>query len=68
MYVIFLLKNVQMSGSGFILWLIECLGVPGQYGLKFGHFLHAILYLSNEEVLTAILGYWMVCMALGSNF
>ena len=38
------------------------------YGLKFGRFLHAILYLPNEEVLIAILGYWMVCMALESNF
>ena len=26
------------------------------------------LYLPNEEVLIAILGYWMVCMVLGSNF
>ena len=45
---------------------LGCLG--GLYGPKFGRFLHAILYLPNEEVLIAILGYWMVCMALESNF
>ena len=51
---------------GFHISALGCLG--GLYGLKFGRFLHAILYLPNEEVLIAILGYWMVCMALESNF
>ena len=45
---------------GFHVSLLSALGcLGGLYGLKFGHFLHAILYLPNEEVLIAILGYWM---------